>query len=129
MSDKHLIVEGLSIEFGGQTVVQNLSFTLAPGKTLALVGESGSGKSVTARSLIGLAGAGARVTARTLSYGGQDLLGLSERGWRGLRGKGIGFVLQDALVSLDPLRPVGKEILEVLKTHGWGDRRRRAERV
>ncbi|MCH4874588.1 dipeptide ABC transporter ATP-binding protein [Pseudomonas sp. TMW22091] len=129
MSDKHLIVEGLSIEFGGQTVVRNLSFTLAPGKTLALVGESGSGKSVTARSLIGLAGAGARVTARTLSYGGQDLLGLSERGWRGLRGKGIGFVLQDALVSLDPLRPVGKEILEVLKTHGWGDRRRRAERV
>ena len=129
MSDKHLIVEGLSIEFGGQTVVHNLSFTLAPGKTLALVGESGSGKSVTARSLIGLAGAGARVTARTLSYGGQDLLRLSERGWRGLRGKGIGFVLQDALVSLDPLRPVGKEILEVLKTHGWGDRRRRAERV
>ena len=129
MSDKHLIVEGLSIEFNGQTVVHNLSFTLAPGKTLALVGESGSGKSVTARSLIGLAGAGARVTARTLSYGGQDLLGLSERGWRGLRGKGIGFVLQDALVSLDPLRPVGKEILEVLTTHGWGDRRRRAERV
>ncbi|WP_218581144.1 ABC transporter ATP-binding protein, partial [Pseudomonas sp. FSL R10-0765] len=75
------------------------------------------------------AGAGARVTARTLSYGGQDLLGLSERGWRGLRGKGIGFVLQDALVSLDPLRPVGKEILEVLTTHQWGDRRSRAERV
>ncbi len=129
MSDKYLIVEGLSIEFAGQSVVRDVSFTLAPGKTLALVGESGSGKSVTARSLIGLAGAGARVTARTLSYGGQDLLALSERGWRGLRGKGIGFVLQDALVSLDPLRPVGKEILEVLKTHGWGDRRSRSERV
>jgi peptide/nickel transport system ATP-binding protein len=129
MSDKHLIVEGLSIEFGGQTVVRDVSFTLAPGKTLALVGESGSGKSVTARSLVGLAGAGARVTAHTLSYGGQDLLGLSERGWRGLRGKGIGFVLQDALVSLDPLRPVGKEILEALTTHLWGDRRSRAERV
>ena len=129
MSDKHLIVEGLSIEFDGQTVVHNLSFTLAPGKTLALVGESGSGKSVTARSLIGLAGAVARVSARTLSYGGQDLLGLSERGWRRLRGKGIGFVLQDALASLDPLRAVGKEILEVLKAHNWGDRRSRGERV
>ena len=93
MSDKYLIVEGLSIEFAGQSVVRDVSFTLAPGKTLALVGESGSGKSVTARSLIGLAGAGARVTARTLSYGGQDLLAMSERGWRGLRGKGIGFVL------------------------------------
>lgn len=129
MSDKRLIVEDLTIEFDGQSVVRNLSFVLEPGKTLALVGESGSGKSVTARSLIGLAGAGARVTARTLSYDGHDLLGLSERGWRELRGKGIGFVLQDALVSLDPLRPVGKEILEVLETHRWGDRRSRAERV
>ncbi|WP_426217711.1 dipeptide ABC transporter ATP-binding protein [Pseudomonas sp. DWRC2-2] len=129
MSDKRLIVEGLSIEFAGQSVVRNVSFTLEPGKTLALVGESGSGKSVTARTLIGLAGAGARVTARTLSYDGQDLLRLSERGWRDLRGRGIGFVLQDALVSLDPLRPVGKEILEVLETHRWGDRRSRAERV
>lgn len=130
MSDqKRLIVEGLSIEFAGQSVVRNLSFTLEPGKTLALVGESGSGKSVTARSLIGLAGDGARVTARTLSYAGQDLLSLSERGWRDLRGKDIGFVLQDALVSLDPLRPVGKEILEVLETHRWGDRRSRNERV
>ncbi|WP_431037612.1 dipeptide ABC transporter ATP-binding protein [Pseudomonas yamanorum] len=130
MSDqKRLIVEGLSIEFAGQSVVRNLSFTLEPGKTLALVGESGSGKSVTARSLIGLAGAGARVTARTLSYDGVDLLSLSERGWRRLRGNGIGFVLQDALVSLDPLRPVGKEILEVLETHRWGDRRSRGERV
>lgn len=130
MSDqKRLIVEGLSIEFAGQSVVRNLSFTLEPGKTLALVGESGSGKSVTARSLIGLAGAGAKVTARTLSYDGVDLLSLSERGWRRLRGNGIGFVLQDALVSLDPLRPVGKEILEVLETHRWGDRRSRGERV
>ncbi|MHC8381026.1 dipeptide ABC transporter ATP-binding protein [Pseudomonas sp. LB3P14] len=129
MSDKRLIVEDLTIEFDGQSVVRNLSFVLDPGKTLALVGESGSGKSVTARSLIGLAGAGAQVTARTLSYDGHDLLSLSERGWRELRGKGIGFVLQDALVSLDPLRPVGKEILEVLETHRWGDRRRRAERV
>jgi len=126
---KRLIVEGLSIEFAGQSVVRNLSFTLEPGKTLALVGESGSGKSVTARSLIGLAGEGARVTARTLSYAGQDLLSLSERGWRDLRGKDIGFVLQDALVSLDPLRPVGKEILEVLETHRWGDRQSRGERV
>lgn len=126
---KRLIVEGLSIEFAGQSVVRDLSFTLEPGKTLALVGESGSGKSVTARSLIGLAGEGARVTARRLSYAGRDLLALSERGWRDLRGRGIGFVLQDALVSLDPLRPVGKEILEVLQTHGWGDRVSRGERV
>lgn len=129
MSQKTLIVEDLNVEFAGQSVVRHLSFTLEPGKTLALVGESGSGKSVTARSLIGLAGEGAVVRARRLSYGGVDLLALSERQWRRLRGKDIGFVLQDALVSLDPLRPVGKEILEVLETHQWGDRPSRAARV
>ena len=129
MSDKRLIVEGLNIDFAGKRVVHDLSFTLEPGQTLALVGESGSGKSVTARTLIGLTAANAQVSARTLSYGGQDLLSLSERQWRDVRGSQIGFVLQDALVSLDPLRPVGKEILEVLKTHRWGDRRSRRERV
>ena len=129
MSRKTLVVEGLSIEFAGHSVVRNLSFTLQPGKSLALVGESGSGKSVTARSLIGLTGEGAVVRARRLEYGGVDVLALSERQWRRLRGKEIGFVLQDALVSLDPLRPVGKEILEVLQTHDWGDRQSRAARV
>ena len=129
MSRKTLIVEGLSIEFAGHGVVRELSFTLEPGQSLALVGESGSGKSVTARSLIGLAGEGAVVRARRLEYGGTDLLALSDRQWRRLRGKDIGFVLQDALVSLDPLRPVGKEILEVLETHDWGDRPSRQERV
>lgn len=129
MSDQELVVDGLSIAFGERQVVRELSFTLAPGKVVALVGESGSGKSVTARSLVGLAGAGATVRARRLEYGGRDLLGLSDGQWRRLRGADIGFVLQDALVSLDPLRPVGKEILEALQAHGWGDRRSRAARV
>nr|WP_218626429.1 ABC transporter ATP-binding protein [Pseudomonas sp. dw_358] len=124
-----MVVEGLDIDFAGRRVVHNVSFTVEPGTTLALVGESGSGKSVTARSLIGLSGVGARISARTLSYGGQDLLSRSERQWRELRGAQIGFVLQDALVSLDPLRPVGKEILEVLQTHRWGDKHSRQARV
>lgn len=129
MSDKTLIVEGLNVTFEGRSVVRELSFTLAPGRCVALVGESGSGKSVSARSLVGLVGARGEVTARTLGFGGRDLLALSERQWRAVRGKDIGFVLQDALVSLDPLRPVGKEILEVLQTHGYGDRAQRAARV
>ncbi|MBH3414179.1 dipeptide ABC transporter ATP-binding protein [Pseudomonas putida] len=129
MSDKTLIVEGLNVAFEGRSVVRDLSFTLAPGRCVALVGESGSGKSVSARSLVGLAGAKAQVSARQLSFAGHDLLDLSERQWRAVRGKDIGFVLQDALVSLDPLRPVGKEILEVLQAHQYGDRQSRATRV
>ncbi|MCO8168282.1 ABC transporter ATP-binding protein [Pseudomonas sp. 21LCFQ02] len=129
MSDNTLIVDGLNVSFDGQTVVHDLSFTLAPGRCVALVGESGSGKSVSARSLVGLAGGRAEVAARGLSFAGRDLLSLSERQWRSVRGKDIGFVLQDALVSLDPLRPVGKEILEVLETHRFGNRTQRQARV
>ncbi|WP_407120933.1 dipeptide ABC transporter ATP-binding protein [Bradyrhizobium sp. STM 3561] len=117
-----LTVDSLRVSFGRgiheKAVVRNISFSLQPGRCLAIVGESGSGKSVTARALIGLAGRYANVHARQLSLGGMDLMGLSDRAWRRIRGNEIGFVLQDALVSLDPLRRVGKEIGECLLLHG-----------
>ncbi|MDQ0473936.1 dipeptide ABC transporter ATP-binding protein [Labrys wisconsinensis] len=134
MSTGHLVVEDLSVTLGQgaarRSVVRNISFSIRPGQAVALVGESGSGKSVTARTLVGLTGAGAGVDARRLSYAGRDLRGLSQAGWRSLRGRDIGFVLQDALVSLDPLRTVGQEILEALSAHGGGgaaDHRRMLE--
>ncbi|MEZ7124927.1 ATP-binding cassette domain-containing protein [Nonomuraea sp. AD125B] len=102
-------VDDLRVAFGVTPVVHGVSFEIGTGECLALVGESGSGKSVTARTLVGLTGGGARVTAGELTFDGQDLTRLRERGWRRLRGGRIGFVLQDALVSLDPLRKVGKE--------------------
>ncbi|MBV8474871.1 MAG: ATP-binding cassette domain-containing protein, partial [Hyphomicrobiales bacterium] len=129
----HVVVDGLSVAFGRgaarRQVVKGLSFTVEPGRAVALVGESGSGKSVTARSLVGLAGQGAAISARALRYGDHDLLALSESGWRRLRGQHIGFVLQDPMVSLDPLRPVGAEIIEALAAHGWGDRATRRRRA
>jgi peptide/nickel transport system ATP-binding protein len=129
MVRQDLVVEGLSIRFGSRPVIEGLSLHLEPGKAIALVGESGAGKSATARSLVGLSAPGAVVHAERMQYGTQDLLGFSEREWRRVRGKDIGFVLQDALVSLDPLRPVGREIFEALTAHRWGDRRRRHQRV
>lgn len=131
MSNAHLIVEDLAVQFqqAVQPAVGGLSFKLSPGQTVALVGESGSGKSVTARSLIGLAGPNAKVTARHLNFNGEDLTRATERRWRALRGKEIGFVLQDALVSLDPLRRVGQEIEESLAAHRWGNRRTRPIRA
>ncbi|MCK9896243.1 ABC transporter ATP-binding protein [Frankia sp. AgB32] len=116
-----LVVDGLRVSFTGRGrpvhAVRDASFTLARGECLAIVGESGSGKSVTARTLVGLAGAGATVSARRLSFDGQDLLGMRESAWRRLRGRRVGLVLQDALVSLDPLRTAGAEIAEPLRTH------------
>ncbi|PPQ19993.1 ABC transporter ATP-binding protein [Bradyrhizobium sp. AC87j1] len=117
-----LTVDSLRVSFGRaideKAVVRSISFSLRPGRCLAIVGESGSGKSVTARSLIGLAGRYANVHACQLSFDGMDLIGLSDRAWRRIRGTEIGFVLQDALVSLDPLRRIGKEVGEGLLLHG-----------
>ncbi|WP_454656908.1 dipeptide ABC transporter ATP-binding protein [Bosea beijingensis] len=122
-----LDVEDLHISFPGRQgpreVVRGISFTIGAGEILAIVGESGSGKSVTARALVGLAGPGAEQRARTLRLSGHDgethsLNGLTERQWSKIRGQEIGFVLQDALVSLDPLRTIGREVGEPLLTHG-----------
>ncbi|MGX6448827.1 ATP-binding cassette domain-containing protein, partial [Patulibacter sp. S7RM1-6] len=128
-----LRVEDLRVGFGPadrrRDVVHGVSLELRAGRCLALVGESGSGKSVTARTLVGLTGRGAHVDAGRLELAGRDLRRLRDRDWRALRGAEIGFVLQDALVSLDPLRPVGREIDEALRLHGAGSRAERRERV
>ncbi|MCK1274665.1 ABC transporter ATP-binding protein [Bradyrhizobium sp. 61] len=125
-----LEVENLKVSFGRGPhqvdAVKGVSFKLEQGRCLAIVGESGSGKSVTARSLVGLPGLGGIVHADRLAFAGRELNNLSNRAWRAFRGKDIGFVLQDALVSLDPLRPVGAEIAEGLRLHG--ELRSRTER-
>ncbi|MFJ3385468.1 MULTISPECIES: dipeptide ABC transporter ATP-binding protein [unclassified Curtobacterium] len=122
-------VRDLSVAFGDRTVVRDVSFTLEPGRCVAIVGESGSGKSVTARSLLGLNGPTSTTTASTLSLGGRDLRDLSDGAWRKVRGKEAGYVLQDALVSLDPLRKVGSSVADALRVHGVGPRSERERQV
>ncbi|MGV9193651.1 dipeptide ABC transporter ATP-binding protein [Microbacterium sp. MC2] len=128
-----LHVENLTVGFRrGRTVrpiVDGVSFTLPAGRCVAIVGESGSGKSVTARTIAGLTGDGAVVTADALRLGTDDLTAQTARSWRGIRGRRIGFIQQDALVSLDPLRRVGAEIEEALRLHGWRDRAARRRKT
>lgn len=128
-----LTVENLRVGFTvngrRRQVVNGVSFELTPGQCVAIVGESGSGKSVTARSLVGLAGRNAVVEADALELHHDDARAFTASQWRKVRGRDVGFILQDALVSLDPLRSVGAEIDEALRLHRWGSRARRRARV
>lgn len=120
-------VVNLHVEFPGPhrgdpplRAVNGISFQLHPGRALALVGESGSGKSVTARCLLGMSGG--IVQADSLLIAGQQCAGWDsgwggrrERRWRTIRGAQVAMIPQDALMSLDPLRPVGREIGDALR--------------
>lgn len=114
-------VQQLNVGFdtpdGYRHIVTDFILQLFKGETVAIVGESGSGKTVATRALIGLAGDTAVVKAERLQYQGQDLRKAKARDWQRLRGAQVGYVLQDALVSLDPLQPVRREIAEALKAH------------
>ncbi|MDW9248933.1 ABC transporter ATP-binding protein [Burkholderia cepacia] len=112
-------IERLTIGFRGahgtQPVVGPLDLAVHAGECVALVGESGSGKSVTARSLVGLNGPNAVIDAERFEIAGADARGHRERDWRAIRGRRIGYVLQDALVSLDPLWRVRDLVAEALR--------------
>lgn len=124
-------IEGLTVHFGhadgGRPVVEDVSLIIHPGECVALVGESGSGKSVTARTLLNLAGNGARITARRFRLAGEDAMRFDAARWRRVRGREIGLVMQDALVSLDPLRSIAQEVGEVVTNAGLLRGRREIE--
>lgn len=120
-------ISHLTVSFPGiGTVVDDVSLSLAPGRCLAIVGESGAGKSVLARSLLGLAsegGATASVQAEALTVAGQNMT--TGQNWRALRGTKVGFILQDALGSLNPLRRIRADVGESLAIHSPGPKRER----
>ncbi|ASW04697.1 MULTISPECIES: ABC transporter ATP-binding protein [unclassified Rhizobium] len=115
-----LTVENLRVRYPTRTgvidAVRGVSFTLGR-ERLGIVGESGSGKSQTGRAIMGLTPPHGIVTADKLDFSGIDLLSISARERRSLRGKRIAMVLQDPKYSLDPVMTIGKQITETLRTH------------
>lgn len=108
-----LEVRNLRVGFGGQDVVHGIDFEIAAGERLALVGESGSGKSVSALSLLRLV-QNADVSGSALLEG-RDLLQMSERQLRGVRGDEVAIIFQEPMTALNPLYTVGTQIGEVLQ--------------
>ncbi|WP_226858673.1 ABC transporter ATP-binding protein [Diaphorobacter aerolatus] len=108
-----LSVRDLHVRFGDKEVVRGVSFDVAAGEKLALVGESGSGKTITALSLLRLA-SDADISGQAM-FNGRDLLGLSERELRGVRGGDIAMIFQEPMTALNPLMTVGEQIAEVLQ--------------
>jgi peptide/nickel transport system ATP-binding protein len=117
-----LAVTDLSIEFrtrsGTVRALEKVGFDVGRGETVALVGESGSGKSVTAYALLGLLDPAARVTSGRIQFGGLDLLAAGERELEELRGREISLISQNPRGALNPIRPVGKQLGDVLSRHG-----------
>ncbi len=120
MSAPLLTVENLRVSFPTRTglveAVRGVSFTLGK-ERLGIVGESGSGKSQTGRAIMGLTPPAARIEADALRFGDIDLLTASAKQRRSIRGKRIGMILQDPKYSLNPVMPIGRQIVETLKTH------------
>ncbi len=116
-----LSVEDLRVQFwtsrGTVYAVNGISFEIARGETLGIVGESGCGKSVTALAILGILPRAGRIPTGTAIFEGRDLLHLSDRRLRSIRGKEIALIFQDPMTSLNPVLTIGKQIREELKAH------------
>jgi len=122
MPEPLLAVKDLQVAFGDASnsvsAVDGVDFDVYPGETLGIVGESGSGKSVTVMSLLGLVPQPpGRITGGTAVFDGRDLLQMSKRQLRGVRGKSIGMIFQDAMTALNPVLTVGNQLTEALQIH------------
>ncbi len=116
--DPLLSLRGLQIGSpGGETLVHDLGFDIAPGEVLSFVGESGSGKTLAARAILRLLPPALRVRADSLRFAGTDILTASEADMRRLRGQKIGMVFQEPMTSLNPAVRIGVQLTEALRVH------------
>jgi peptide/nickel transport system permease protein len=124
-TDALLSIRNLTVMFPslGVRVIQDVSFDIGPGETVGLVGESGCGKTVTAMSILRMLPGDGEVTAGQMLFGGRDLAALPDGELRRVRGKEIGLISQEPMVSLNPLFSVGWQLALAVRTHHGGSRR------
>src|ERR1700741_1680513 len=121
MSDPVLSVRDLRVGFVTRrstlTAVDGVSFDIAPGEVLGVVGESGAGKSVTGAAIIGLIEPPGRIAGGEVRLRGERIDHLPAEAMRRIRGRRIGMVFQDSLLSLNPLYRIGDQLVETITTH------------
>jgi oligopeptide/dipeptide ABC transporter ATP-binding protein len=123
VSDLKVMVSGT--DGGRLALIDRANFSLGAHESLGIVGESGSGKSMLCRALIGTLGRyGAGVSGGSIMFEGRDLAAASERTWRTVRGRRVGYVPQSSMAGLNPVLTVGTQMLEAV---GADTRLRRAE--
>ena len=121
MPDPLLSIKNLTVVFktrlGEVPVIDDVSFSIAPGEILGIVGESGCGKTMTSLAIMRLMPEQGKVTSGSIRLSGEDLVVASEARMRSLRGNEISMVFQEPMTSLNPVFSVGEQIAEVLKAH------------
>ena len=117
-----LSINNLTVAFhtreGRNVAVDNLSLEVEKGQVLGIVGESGSGKTVACTSILGLLPTPpCNIEHGTAVFAGLDLLNISQRDLRAIRGKRIAMIFQDPMTSLNPFLSIGTQLIETLRTH------------
>ncbi len=132
-SEPLLRVEELTVTLHGpaapRKVLDGVNFEIRPGEAVGMVGESGCGKSMSALAILGLLPPVAQVESGRVWFEGHDLAGLSEADLRSVRGKRIGFISQEPMVSLNPAYSVGTQLAEVVRRHHDVSRSEARQRV
>jgi peptide/nickel transport system ATP-binding protein len=126
-----LNVRDLTVEFstfeGVGRAVNGVDLRVDEGQIVGLVGESGSGKSVVTSAIVNLVARPGRIVSGAVEYGGRDLLRMPESELQRIRGREIGLIVQNAKSALNPLIPIGRQIVNVARAHGRRDERRATE--
>ena len=121
MSENLLSVKDLTVEFKnfGETtrIINGISFGIEKGESVGIVGESGCGKSITALSIMRLISSPQGCVNGSIKLGGRELLTLSEKEMRSVRGQDISMIFQEPMTSLNPVMTIGKQLGEVFRFH------------
>ena len=129
MSEKILAVENLSVAYGKKKIVHDINFSVKRGEILIIAGESGSGKSTILKAIGGLLGRGGAIQDGQIFFDGKEITDLPDGERRKISGDSIGFIFQNAGASFCPIRKIGEQIFEGVRSHRDWDKKFFRERA